>query len=237
MTAVKVATVLLLCALVSADPAFAIAKIDLGRAGPFTVLAGSTVTNTGPTVVSGNVGVSPGTAITGFLPGKIVGGSLQAGTQAASLAKADLSKAYDKAASLVDHLVLLTGNLGGKTLFPGLYKSAAGFEISSGDLTLDAQGNPNAVFVFQMASTLTLTSGRRLILKNGTNADNIYWQVGSSATLGTGSALAGIVMAYASVTMTTGATLNGRLLAINAAVTLDSNTLSQIVSKTSCLHD
>jgi hypothetical protein len=228
MTILRIATALIFCTIVFArHTTNTIAKIDLGRAGPFTVLTGATVTNTGPTTVSGNVGVSPGTAITGFLRGKVVGGSLQAGTTGASLAQLDVSKAYDKAKSLVNHPVLLSGNLGGKTLMPDLYKSTAGFEVSSGDLTLDARGNPDSVFVFQMASTLTVASGRRLILKNGANANNIYWQVGSSATFGTGCAFAGNVMAYASVTMTTGATLTGRLLAINGAITLDSNSVSQ----------
>jgi hypothetical protein len=210
-----------------------VAKIDLGRATSFTVLAGSTVTNTGPTIVSGDVGVSPGTAVTGFLPGTIVKGSLQAGTTAASLAKLDLSNAYDKAKGLVDHPILLTGNLGGKTLAPGLYKSSAGFEVSSGDLTLDGLGDANSVFVFQMASTLTVASGRQLILKNGANAEHAYWQVGSSATFGTKCAFVGNVMTYASITLTTGATLLGRSLAINGAVTLDSNNMLQKVPNTS----
>lgn len=201
-------------------------SIDLGRAASFAVLTGSIVTNTGPTVISGDVGVSPGTAVTGFLPGKIADGSLQAGTTAASLAKLDLSKAYDEAKGLADRPVLVTGNLGGKTLTPGLYRSSAGLEVSSGDLTLDVQGDANVVFVFQMASTLTATSGRQVILTNGASAGKIFWQVGSSATFGAKCSFAGNVMTYASVTLTTGATLVGRSLAINGAVTLDSNTVT-----------
>ncbi len=110
---------------------------------------------------------------------------------------------------------------------PGLYKSTSSLEISSGDLTLDAQGNENAVWIFQMASTLVTTSGRKVILIGNAKAANVFWQVGSSATLGTYSALKGTVMAYASITIATGATLDGRALAQNAAVTLDTNAVTK----------
>src|SRR5207237_661051 len=113
--------------------------------------------------------------------------------------------------------------LGGQTLTPGLYNSTTSLEISSGDLTLDAQGDANAVFIFQMGSTLTTTIGRQVILSGGAQAANVFWQVGSSATLGTGSVFKGNILALASITVTTGAAVEGRLLARTAAVTLDSN--------------
>src|SRR5207237_3022098 len=122
--------------------------------------------------------------------------------------------------------VTVAGNLGGQTLTTGLYKSTSSLEISSGDLTLDAQGDANAVFIFQMASTLTTTSGRQVILSGGARAANVFWQVGSSATLGTTSVFKGTIMADQSITLTTGATLDGRALARIAAVTLDANVVT-----------
>src|SRR5205823_5228944 len=119
--------------------------------------------------------------------------------------------------------ITVAGNLGGQTLTPGLYKSTSSLEISSGDLTLDAQGDANAVFIFQIASTLTTTAGRQVILSGGAKAANIFWQVGSSATLGTTSVMKGNILALTSITVTTGAIVEGRLLARNGAVTLDSN--------------
>jgi hypothetical protein len=198
------------------------APIALGTATTFAVLAASTVTNTGATTVTGNLGLSPGTAVTGFGPG-IVNGTIHAADAAAAQAQLDLTTAYNNAAGLTVGAVGVAGNLGGQTLTPGLYKSTSSLEISSGDLTLDAQGDANAVFIFQMASTLTTTSGRQVILANGAKAANIFWQVGSSATLGTTSVFKGNILAFASITVTTGATLEGRALARNAAVTLDSN--------------
>ena len=206
------------------------AGVVLGTAGNFTVLAGSTVTSTGGTTVNGDLGVSPGTAVTGFFtvdagPG-IVNGAIHAGDSAAAQAQLDLTTAYNDAAGRTVGAVTVAGNLGGRTLTPGLYKSTSSLEISSGDLTLDAQGNANSVFIFQMASTLTTTAGRQVILSGGAKAANIVWQVGSSATLGTTSVFKGTILADQSITLTTGATLDGRALARIAAVTLDSNTVS-----------
>jgi hypothetical protein len=198
--------------------------VALGAAASFAVLAGSTVTNTGPTSITGDLGVSPGTAITGFGPGAIVGAQ-HAGDPAAAQAIADLTTAYDDAAGRTLCPVSKSGNLGGQTLAPGLYKSTSDLAITSGDLTLDAQGDGDAIFIFQMASTLTTTAGRQVILANGARAANVYWQVGSSATLGTTSVFQGTIMADQAVTLDTGATLNGRALARIAAVTLDDNTV------------
>ena len=196
--------------------------VALGAAGAFAVLAGATVTNTGATGLTGDLGVSPGTAVTGFPPGTLTG-AIHAGDPASAAAMADLTTAYNDAAGRTLAPVTIAGNLGGMTLSPGLYKSTSSLEISSGDLTLDARGNPNAVFIFQMASTLVTTSGRAVILSGGAKASNIFWQVGSSATLGTTSAFKGTIMADQSIALNTGATLNGRALARIGAVTLDGN--------------
>ena len=200
------------------------APVALRSAASFVVLAGSTVTSTGPTSVTGDLGVSPGTAITGFPPGAIVGASY-AGTPPAAQAIADLTTAYNDAAGRTLCAVTVAGNLGGQTLPPGLYKSTSSLEVSSSTLTLDAQGDDDAVFIFQMASTLTTTDGRQVILINGAKSANVFWQVGTSATLGTTSSFQGTIMADQAVTLNTGASLNGRALARIAAADLDSNTI------------
>ena len=198
------------------------ARIALGAAANFAVLAGSSVTSTGLTTVAGNLGVSPGTAITGFPPGIVVG-LVHAGDPTSAQGIADLTTAYNDAAGRTLCPVAVSGNLGGRTLTPGLYKSTSSLAVSSGDLTLDAQGNSKAIFIFQMASTLTTTSGRQVILTNGALATNVYWQVGTSATLGTTSAFQGTIMADQAITLGTGATLTGRALARIAAVNLAGN--------------
>ena len=195
---------------------------DLGGAGAFVVLAGSTVTNSGATTLTGDLGVSPGTAVTGFPPG-ILTGAMHAGDATSATGMTDLTTAYNDAAGRTLAPVTVAGNLGGLTLPPGLYKSTSSLAISSGDLTLDAQGDANAVFIFQMASTLTTTSGRAVILSGGAKASNVFWQVGSSATLGTTSSFKGTIMANQSITLSTGAALNGRALTRIGAVTLASN--------------
>lgn len=200
------------------------APVDLGSAASFVVLAGSTVTSTGPTSLTGDLGVSPGTEVTGFPPGTVVGAQ-HAGDPTAAQGIADLTTAYDDAAGRTLCPVTKSGNLGGQTLAPGLYKSTSDLAITSGDLTLDAQGDGDAVFIFQMASTLTTTAGRQVILTNGAKSANVYWQVGSSATIGTTSAFHGTIMADQAITLETGATLTGRALARIASVSLDSNTV------------
>jgi hypothetical protein len=197
-------------------------SVPLGGAGAFAVLAGSTITSTGTTALTGDLGVSPGAALTGFPPGTLTG-TKQLGNAASATAMANLTTAYNDAAGRTQSPVTVAGNLGGLTLPPGLYKSTSSLAISSGDLTLDAQGDPNAVFIFQMASTLTTTSGRKVILSGGAKSTNVFWQVGSSATLGTTSTFKGTIMADQSITLATGATLNGRALARVGAVTLAGN--------------
>ena len=201
------------------------APAPLGSANAFAVLAGSTVTNTGPSILNGDLGVSPGTAVTGFPPGT-VNGTIHAADSAAAQAKLDLTTAYNDAAGRSTSPISVSGNLGGQTLPPGLYKSTSSLAISSGDLTLDAQGDANAVFIFQMASTLTTTVGRQVILSGGAKAANVFWQVGTSATLGTNSVFQGNILADQSITLTTGATLNGRALTRIGAVALDSNAIT-----------
>jgi hypothetical protein len=202
------------------------APVVLGSAANFAVLAGSTVTSTGNSQVTGDLGVSPGTAVTGFPPGT-VNGTIHAGDPAAAQAIADLTTAIGDASGRSVGPVSVAGNIGGQTLTPGLYASTSSLAISSGDLTLDAQGDANAVFIFQIASTLTTTSGRQVILAGGAKSSNIFWQVGSSATIGTNSVFKGTIMALQSITLATGATLDGRALAEIAGVTLQSNTITK----------
>ena len=198
--------------------------VNLRSAAGFAVLGGSTVTNGGPTMVAGDLGLSPGTAITGFPPGIVVG-TQHAGDPTAAQGIADLVTAYNDAKGRTLCPVSVAGNLGGLTLAPGLYLSTSSLEISSGDLTLDAKGDSNAVFIFQMASTLTTTVGRQVILTNGAAAGNVFWQVGSSATLGGSSVFDGTIMADQTITLNSGATLNGRALAHIGAVNLASNSI------------
>ncbi len=200
--------------------------VPLNTAGNFTVLGASTVTNTGPTIVNRDVGVSPGTAVTGFPPGTVGGGSIHAADGPAGQAQIDLTAAYNYAALEPVTTTLATGDIGGQTLPTGVYKTGAIPSLGiTGVLTLNGGGNANAVFVFQIASTLTTASTSQIVLINGANAANIFWQVGSSATLGTTSFFNGTILAHASVTVQTGATLNGRALARTGAVTLDSNVM------------
>lgn len=190
----------------------------------FGVLAGSTITNTGPTVLNGDLGLSPGTSVTGFPPG-IVNGEQHITDSEAADAQVQLTAAYTDLENRTG-ATTVAGDIGGQTLSPGLYKSTSSLAISTANLTLDAGGNPDAVFVFQIASTLTLANGRSVVLTGGAQAKNVFWQVGSSATLGTTSVLEGSILALTSITATTGAVINGRLLARNGAVTLDSNTIT-----------
>ena len=199
--------------------------VVLGTAGNFAVLAGSTVTNTGNTVVNGNLGVSPGTAVTGFGPG-IVLGTINAGNAAAATAQNDLTAAYVDAAGRSCPGPALPGDIGGTTILPGVYCNATSVGIT-GTVTLNGNGNPNAVFIFQIGSTLTTAATNSNVnLIGGAQAANVFWQVGSSATLGTTTSFSGTIMAQASVTLNTGAALNGRALARTGAVTLANNAIT-----------
>jgi ice-binding like protein len=191
--------------------------VPLGSAANFGVLAGSAVTNTGATVVSGSLGVSPGTSVSGFPPG-VVNGVIHAGDATAAQGQVDLTTAYTNAAGRPPGTVV-AGDIGGQTLTPGVYTSSSTLGIT-GNLTLTGAG----VYIFQIASGLTTASGSQVILAGGATADNIFWQVGSSATLGTTSILYGDILAQASITENTGAVLHGRALARTGAVTLQGNT-------------
>jgi hypothetical protein len=199
-------------------------QVALGSAATFDVLAGSTVTNTGPTVITGgNLGLSPGSAVTGFPPGTLISPAvMQVTDPAAAQGQLDLTTAYIYTAGLPGG-ASLPGDLSGLTFAPGLYKTSSTVMLSAGNVTLDAQGNANAVFIFQIGSTLTTIGSTQVVLAGGAQAKNVFWQVASSATLGTNSTFQGTIMALQSITLDTGATLNGRALARNAAVALDSN--------------
>jgi hypothetical protein len=210
-------------------PAVAAGPAPVGRAtaADYAVLGASTVTNTGPTVLTGDLGLSPGTAITGFPPGTVNGATHQ--TDAAALqAQKDLTTAYDDAAGRTGGATI-SADLGGQTLSPGVYTGAPSLHLT-GTLTLDGQGDENAVFIFRApASTLITASGSRVVLIGAAQACNVVWQVGSSATLGTGSSFTGNVLALESITLTTNAEMDGSALARNGAVTLDSNRISHAV--------
>jgi hypothetical protein len=206
------------------------ASVPLGTADSFAVLAGTTVANTGPSVISGDLGVSPGTSVTGFPPGTVIAGTTHAADSVAAQAEADLATAYDDAAGR-SSTATISADLAGSTLTPGVYTSASSLGLS-GALTLDAQGDPNAVFVFQAGATLTVGSGSRVLLIRGAQPCNVFWQVGSSATVGSDSAFAGNILALTSIALTTRATLQGRALARNGAVTLDTNTITKAACAT-----
>jgi len=201
--------------------------VTLGTSGNFSVLAGSTVTNTGPTIVTGNVGVSAGSAVTGFPPGIVVGGAIHAADAVAAAAQNDLTTAYLDAAGRPFVTFNAGGDIGGQTILPGVYRSISSTLGITGIVTLNGNGNPNAVFIFQIPSALTTAAGNSFVnLIGGAQASNVFWQVGSSATLGTGTVFNGTILAQASVTLTTAAVLNGRALARVGAVTLDTNAVT-----------
>jgi Ice-binding-like len=218
-----VLTVLLTAAVVSAGGP---ADASPGAADTFAVLAGSTVTNTiTPTIVIGDLGVSPGSAVTGFPPGIVTGGTIHTADAAAAAAQLDLTTAYNNAAAQPGGTDLTGQNLGGKTLTPGVYKYTSS-ALLTGTVTLSGNG----VFIFQIGSTLTTASASSVLLTNGASACNVFWQVGSAATgatLGTGTAFAGNILALTSITVNTGASISGRALARNGAVTLDDSHITK----------
>lgn len=208
----------------------AVAKV-LGSAEAFAVLGAATVTNVGMTMVNGDLGVSPGTSITGFPPGVVAGGSIHDGDLIALQAHADAALAYAALKGMAcppanDLTGVDLGSMG--TLSPGVYCFSSSAQLT-GTLTLDAGNDPNALFVFQIASTLTTAANSAVVVMNGNstcNGSNVFWQVGSSATLGTGSTLVGSVLALASVTMTTQATVDGSVVALVGGVTMSTNDVS-----------
>jgi hypothetical protein len=197
----------------------------LSTAQTFAVLAGSTVTNTGATTVDGNLGIDPGIAATGFPPGLVADGTIHTGDAVALQAQSDTTTAYNTLAGEAPTQDLTGQDLGGKTLTAGVYRFSSSAQLT-GALTLDAQGDPKATFVFQIGSTLTTASGASVVVLNGARDCNIFWQVGSSATIGTTTALKGNILALTSITLVTGATVSGRTLARNGAVTMDTNVVS-----------
>ncbi|MDT4922693.1 MAG: hypothetical protein QOG01_406 [Pseudonocardiales bacterium] len=207
--------------------------VDLGAAANYTVLAATTVTNTGLTVVSadaglgGNLGVTPGTAVTGFPPGVVSApGAIHSADTSAATAKTAASDAYiDAAGRTPDQTFPAIHDIGGATFTAGVYNDPSSFGIT-GTVTLDGAGNPDAVFIFQAGSTLITAVSSQVVLVNGAQAGNVFWQVGSSATLGVNSTFKGTILAQTAITVNTGADVQGRVLAGTAAVTLDSDAIN-----------
>ena len=202
----------------------ATATVPLGTATTFAVLAGSAITDTGPTTITGDIGLSPGSAITGTSSITQNSGSTYVDVATAVTAENDLTTAMDAAAGATATQTV-SGDLGGTTLVSGVYKSTSSIGLT-GTVTLNGQGNPDSVFIFQAGSTLTTASGSVVALENGAQACNVFWQVGSSATLGTTTQFNGSILASTSITLTTNAKVTGRVLASTGAVTMDTNTIT-----------
>ena len=207
-----------------ASPAFAVpSSVDLGSATSYAVIGGSTITNTGPSVITGDLALDPGSAVTGFPPGTITGATNVSNSPSLA-AQGDVTTAFNDAAGR-SSTMSISADLAGSTLTPGVYTASSSMALS-GTLTLNGQGNPDAVFIFQAGSTLTTHSGSSVILEDGAQACHVFWEVGSSATIGTTTSLIGTVLALTSISLLTGATVQGRMLARNGAVTLDTNTIT-----------
>jgi LPXTG-motif cell wall-anchored protein len=203
--------------------------VPLATAANYSVLAGTTVTNTNLSVLGQSVGLSPGSSIVGFPPGIVLAPATIEATSPVTLqAQSDLTVAYDNAAGRSVEFTQTNPDLVGQTLIPGVYAASAKAPLSlSGQLVLDGQNDPNAVFIFQTDSTLITGSGSTIELINGASECNVFWQVGSSATLGTGSVFVGNILALTSITVNSAVVVHGRALARNGAVTLDNDTFTQ----------
>lgn len=221
VTMVGIALIIAISAMAGRTASAATPTVDLKTAANFSVLAGTTVTNTGPSTLNRSLGVSPGSAVTGFPPG-IVGGSTHTADAVALQAQSDLTDAYVDAAGRGSTATL--GDLVGLTLVGGVYTLSSLTSDLTGNLTLNGANDPNSVWIFKAPSTLKTSSTSSIMLTNGASPCNVFWQVSSSATLGTGSSFVGTILALTQITVTTGVTVNGRALARNAAVTLDSDT-------------
>jgi hypothetical protein len=226
-----ISTAAIATALLTVSPtahAAIVPTVPLATAANYSVLGGLGVTNTGPSTLNASLGVHPGSAATGFPPGLVnAPGTVELATAVALQAQSDLTVAYDSAAGRPLTGPETTVDLVGQTLQGGVYASFSKGPLElSGALVLDGAGDPNTVFIFQTNSTLITGSGSTITLINGAQACNVFWQVGSSATLGTNSNFVGNILALTSISVTTGVTVQGRALARNASVTLDSDTFT-----------
>ena len=208
------------------------APVNLATASPFVVLGGTTVTNTGPSVLNGQLGVAPGTALVGFGLPAVVNGATHDNDAVASQAQSDLTTAYTAAAAAAPATDLSNTNLGNRTLTAGAYRYTASAQLT-GPLTLDAQNNPNAQFVFAITSALITAPASSVVLINGASPCNVYWQVGSSATLDTTTAFQGNLMALTDISLKNAASVRGRLLARNGQVSLINNLIDGSMCGTS----
>lgn len=225
LAGIVMALILALVALAGSTNAAGPTTVGLGTATNFAVLAGSGITNTGPTTINGDVGSYPTTTQTGFGSITLIGTN-HMGDAVTQGAKTDLTTAYNDAAGRTPVTTVPT-ELGGTTLTAGTYTAASGTFGITGNLTLNGQGDPNAVFIFKMASTLTTATSSSVTLIGGAQSCNVFWQVGSSATLGGSTHFKGNILALTSITLVTSATVDGRVLARNGAVTLDTNTITK----------
>jgi hypothetical protein len=222
LVAVIIPVAVLLFAVGSPTNAGAATAPGLGNASSYAVLGGQTVTNTGPSTIDGDLGVWPGTSVTNFPPGIVTGGTIHSGDSHAQQAQSAVTTAYD-ALSAEPCTDDLTGqDLGGMTLTAGVYCFTSSAQLT-GLLTLDAEGSANAVFIFKTVSTLTTASSSVVDVINGGVDCNVFWRVGSSAPIGTGTVFAGNILALTTITLATGASVSGRALARNGEVTLQTN--------------